>query len=221
MEKTYLLTNSVNIVLLLIITILLLIEFNNKLKYLINGKLISEHTINNLLQHAAYLENKNNLQYYLEKVGRIIRFGYQYSQKMSVSIEDELICCEDLVAAFCCQHKKHVKLKYSIPDTLKCSKIPPYTIGVLIENALKHGLNDNKEHEIEVLANSNNNYHLQISLSGYKVPERIVIRKPKKAHGLFYLINRVSYFNYFHGCRYLDVISVKQNKLLLNIARTA
>lgn len=221
MVTTYEITNSVNIVLLLIITIMLLIEFNNKLKYLINGKLISEHTINNLLQHAVYLDNKNNLQYYLEKVGSIIRFGYQYSQKMSISLEDELTCCENLVAAFCCQHKKNVKLKYSIPDMLIHCEIPPYTIGVLIENALKHGLNDNIAHEIEVLANSNNSNHLQISLSGYKVPEKLVIRKPKKAHGLFYLINRVSYFNYFHGCGYLDAISVKQNKLLLNIARIA
>lgn len=220
METTYVITNSVNIVLLLIITILLLMEFNNKLKYLMNGKLISEHTINNLLQHAAYLENKNNLQNYLEKVGRIIRFGYQYSQKMSVSLEDELTCCEDLVAAFCCQHKKHVKLKYSIQDTLMHSKIPPYSIGVLIENALKHGLYDNTAHEIEILANSNN-YNLQICLSGYKVPEKPMIRKPEKAHGLFYLINRVNYFNYFHGCNYLDAITVKQNKLLLNIARIA
>ncbi len=221
METTYVITNSVNIILLLIITILLLMEFNNKLKYLMNGKLISEHTINNLLQHASYLENKNNLQHYLEKVGRIIRFGYQYSQKMSVSLEDELTCCEDLVAAFCCQHKKHVKLKCSIPDTLMHSKIPPYTIGELIENALKHGLYDNTAHEIEILANSKNNNHLQITLSGYKVPEKLVIRKPEKAHGLFYLINRVNYFNYFHGCSYLDAISVNQNKLLLNIARTA
>jgi LytS/YehU family sensor histidine kinase len=186
-----------------------------------NGKLISEHTINNLLQHAAYLENKNNLQHYLEKVGRIIRFGYQYSQKMSVSLEDELTCCEDLVTAFCCQHKKYVKLKYSIPDTLMQSKIPPYTIGVLIENALKHGLYDNKKHEIELMVNSNNNNYLQISLSGYKVPEKLAIKKPEKAHGLFYLINRMNYFNYFHGCSYLDAITVKQNKLLLNIARIA
>jgi LytS/YehU family sensor histidine kinase len=220
METTHVFNNSVIIVLSLFITIMLLIEFNNKLKYLFNGKLISEHTINNLLQHAVYLDNKNNLQYYLEKVGSIIRFGYQHSQKMSISLEDELTCCENLVAAFCCQHKKQVKLKYGIPATLMESRIPPYTIGILIENALKHGLNDNKEHEIEVLANSNNNHHLQISLSGYKVPERLVIRKPKKAHGLFYLINRVSYFNYYYGCSYLDAISVKQNKLLLNIAIT-
>jgi LytS/YehU family sensor histidine kinase len=139
---------------------------------------------------------------------------------MSVSLEDELTCCEDLVAAFCYQHKKHVKLKYSIPDALMHSKIPPCTIGVLIENALKHGLYDNTAHEIEILANSNN-YNLQISLSGYKVPEKLVIKKPQKAHGLFYLINRVNYFNYFHGCSYLDAISINQNKLLLNIARIA
>ena len=220
METTHVFNNSGIIVLSLFISIMLLNESNNKLKYLIRGKLISEHTINNLLQHAVYLDNKNNLQYYLEKVGSIIRFGYQYSQKMSISLEDELTCCENLVAAFCCQHKKNVKLKYSIPDMLIHCEIPPYTIGVLIENALKHGLNDNKEHEIEVLANSNNSNHLQISLSGYNVPERLVIRKPKKAHGLFYLINRVSYFNYYYGCSYLDAISVKQNRLLLNIART-
>jgi LytS/YehU family sensor histidine kinase len=167
------------------------------------------------------LENKNNLQHYLEKVGRIIRLGYQYSQKMSVSLEDELTCCEDLVTTFYCQHKKHVKLKYYIPDTLMQSKIPPYTIGVLIENALKHGLCDNKKHEIELMVYSNNTNYLQISLSGYKVPEKLAIKKPEKAHGLFYLINRMNYFNYFHGCSYLDAITVKQNKLLLNIARIA
>ena len=111
METTHVFNNSVIIVLSLFISIMLLNESNNKLKYLINGKLISEHTINNLLQHAVYLDNKNNLQYYLEKVGSIIRFGYQYSQKMSISLEDELTCCENLVAAFCCQNKKNVKSK--------------------------------------------------------------------------------------------------------------
>jgi len=221
METTHVFNNSVIIVLSLFITIMLLIEFNNKLKYLFNGKLISEHTINNLLQHAVYLHNNNNQQHYLEKVGSIIRFGYQYSQKMSISLEDELTCCENLVAAFCCQHKKQIKLKYRIPATLMESKIPPYTIAILIENALKHGLCETKEHEIKVLANSNNHHHLQISLSGYKVPEKLVIRKPKKAHGLFYLIDRMSYFNYYHGCSYLDAITVTQNKLLLNIAKTA
>ena len=107
---------------------------------------------------------------------------------MSISLEDELTCCENLVAAFCRQHKKQVKLKYRIPATLMESKIPPYTIAILIENALKHGLCETKEHEIEVLANSNNHHHLQISLSGYKVPERLVIRKTLEPnHSKLYL----------------------------------
>jgi LytS/YehU family sensor histidine kinase len=212
--------NTTFIILILFIGIMLLIEYNKKLKYFFNGRLISEHTLNNLLQQASYHDDTIKAQNYLEKVGHIVRFGYQFSQQMIVPLEDELKCCEDMVDAYFSQKKQKVKINYSVPTNLLEYKIPPYSITVLIENALKHGITCINEQHID-LSITSNKYSIQIYLSGYRLPDSKFIRNPKKAHGLFYLKNRVNYFNYYYGCSYLDAIFIRDNQLVLNFAKQA
>jgi LytS/YehU family sensor histidine kinase len=212
--------NTTFIILILFIGIMLLIEYNKRLKYFFNGRLISEHTLNNLLQQASYHDDTIKAQNYLEKVGHIVRFGYQFSQQMIVPLEDELKCCEDMVDAYFSQKKQKVKINYSVPTNLLEYKIPPYSITVLIENALKHGITCINEQHID-LSITSNKYSIQIYLSGYRLPDSKFIRNPKKAHGLFYLKNRVNYFNYYYGCSYLDAIFIRDNQLVLNFAKQA
>ncbi len=212
--------NTAFIFLLLFIGIMLLVEYNNRLRYFFNGRLISEHTLNNLLQKASYQDDTINAQSYLEKVGHIVRFGYQFSQQMVVPLEDELKCCEDMVDAYFSQNKQKVKINYSVSTNLLEYKIPPYSIAILIENALKHGIYDKHEQQIDLSVTSNK-YSIQIYLSGYRLPDSKLIRNPKKAHGLFYLKNRVNYFNYYYGCSYLDAIFIRDNQLVLNFANKA
>ena len=212
--------NTTFIILILFIGIMLLIEYNKRLKYFFNGRLISEHTLNNLLQQASYHDDTIKAQNYLEKVGHIVRFGYQFSQQMIVPLEDELKCCEDMVDAYFSQKKQKVKINYSVPTNLLEYKIPPYSITVLIENALKHGITCINEQHID-LSITSNKYSIQIYLSGYRLPDSKFIRNPKKAHGLFYLKNRVNYFNYYYGCSYLDAILIRDNQLVLNFAKQA
>jgi LytS/YehU family sensor histidine kinase len=210
--------NTTFIILILFIGIMLLIEYNKRLKYFFNGRLISEHTLNNLLQQASYHDDTIKAQNYLEKVGHIVRFGYQFSQQMIVPLEDELKCCEDMVDAYFSQKNQKVKINYSVPTNLLEYKIPPYSITVLIENALKHGITCINEQHID-LSITSNKYSIQIYLSGYRLPDSKFIRNPKKAHGLFYLKNRVNYFNYYYGCSYLDAIFIRDNQLVLNFAK--
>jgi len=212
--------NTTFIILILFIGIMLLIEYNKRLKYFFNGRLISEHTLNNLLQQASYHDDTIKAQNYLEKVGQIVRFGYQFSQQMIVPLEDELKCCEDMVDAYFSQKKQKVKINYSVPTNLLEYKIPPYSITVLIENALKHGITCINEQHID-LSITSNKYSIQIYLSGYRLPDSKFIRNPQKAHGLFYLKNRVNYFNYYYGCSYLDAILIRDNQLVLNFAKQA
>jgi hypothetical protein len=68
---------------------------------------------------------------------------------------------------------------------------------------------------------TSNQDSIQIYLSGYRVPDKRIIRKPIKAHGLYYLKKRMNYFNYYYGCDYLDAIYVRDNQLVLNIAKKA
>ena len=212
--------NTTFIILILFIGIMVLIEFNNRLRYFFNGRLISEHTLNNLLQQASYQNDTIKAQSYLEKVGQIVRFGYQFSQQMVVPLEDELKCCEDMVDAYFSQNKQKVKFNYSLPTNLLEYKIPPYSIATLIENALKHGIAGIHEQRIDLSVTSNK-YSIQIYLSGYRLPDGKLIRNPKKTHGLFYLKNRVNYFNYYYGCSYLDAIFIRDNQLVLNFAKKA
>jgi hypothetical protein len=71
------------------------------------------------------------------------------------------------------------------------------------------------------LSVTSNKYSIQIYLSGYRLPDSKLIRNPKKAHGLFYLKNRMNYFNYYFGCSYLDGIYIRDNQLVLNFAKQA
>lgn len=199
---------------------MILIDYNDRLRYFFNGRLISEHTLNNLLQQAFYLDNSTKTQNYIEKVGQIIQFGYQFSQQIEVPLIDELKCCNDLVDAYFSKNRRKVKINYSIPTALMEYKIPPYSIALLIENALIHGIADAQEPHIDLSAKINK-HSIQICLSGYKLPNSLLIRNPKKAHGLYYLKNRMSYFNYYHGCSYLDDIYISDNQLVLNFAKKA
>lgn len=211
--------NTTIFILILLIIILLLVDVISRLRYFFNGRLISEHTLNNLLQQANVINDRELTQNYLVNIGEVIRFGYRSRQKMGISLQDELKCCDDLLAAYNITNNNNVKITYAFEQDILETKVPPYSIALLIENAIKHGFNKSDSINI-VLKIASGKSNIRICLSGYSLPDIMMIRKPKRYHGLFYLIRRIRYFNYYHGCSYLDGIYVIDNQLVLNLAKT-
>jgi LytS/YehU family sensor histidine kinase len=204
--------------LIVVIVLLYMIDHARKVKYLLNGKLINQHTMSNLLQNAVSLNHSEKIKEYLIRVGKLIQFGYQSQHTVSIEIAEEIACCNHMIEAYNELGGKTIILEYECRDGEAEFLIAPFTLTLLVENALKYGFADNSDGRI-ILRVSSNRHAVQVDLSGYSIPEKKMISSPNRGHGLHYLKDRINFFNYYHGGEYLDAIKVRNNSLVLNFAK--
>ncbi len=185
-----------------------------------NGRFLSQHTLNNLLQNISYQSGHNNLQQFISNTGTIVNYVYKQQHQLAISIAQELACCNELIAAHNGIHQSNIQIHLEVEGTDLYNKIAPFSLAVLVENALKYGFVQSDSQQININISSNY-FSMRVSLSGYDLPQNEVIKYPKMGHGLYSLKNRLSYFNHYFGCNYLKAIQIEGNELVLSIAKTS
>lgn len=221
LTETYFTSNGNALFFLFLCIVLLLFgDYYYKLQYFLNGRFLSQHTLNNLLQNVLFKSNQSAMQQCIVQVGQVVNYGFEQQHELAIPIGKELACCSDLVNAHNQIYQTTIEFKIEASsDDLNCL-IAPFSLAVLIENALKYGFNQPNQQQINLHITSNS-YSINVYLSGYELPSIASIQKPQVAHGLYFLKERLRYFNHYFGCDYLRAIQKKENQLVLSIAKTS
>jgi LytS/YehU family sensor histidine kinase len=220
LTESFFTSNGYGLFLLFVCFVLLSFgDYFLKLKYFIDGRFLSQHTLNNLLQNILYQTRQKDTQLVIDQIGKVVNYGFQHQQKIAISIADELACCKELLDAHNEIYQSKIEIQLEVIKTDLQNKIAPFSLAVVLENALKYGFVKSKSECIKIRITSNY-FSVKVYLSGYDLPEQEVVRFPKIGHGLYSLKNRLNYFNYYFGCDYLKAIQLHGNELVLSIAKT-
>ena len=103
---------------------------------------INPHFIFNSLNNIRSLvvENPEKAREMITHLSGLLRYSVQFSNKESVSLEDEIEIVKNYLKLESIQYEQrlHYKLEIS-PETFEM-QIPPMAVQLLVENAIKHGI---------------------------------------------------------------------------------
>ncbi len=105
---------------------------------------INPHFIFNSLNNIRSLvvEDSERARDSITHLSDLLRFSIQFDQYEKVSIEKELEVVEDYLRLEAIQLEERLKYKFLIDQKAKEMLIPPMVVQTLVENAIKHSINN-------------------------------------------------------------------------------
>lgn len=138
---------------------------------------------------ASLLKKGNQEQAYnaFTKFSKLVRLNFEYSQKITRPLKDELQVVSDFLEINKMRFKD--KLDYSInlkDESLVHTKVPKMVLQIHVENALKHGLSRKKDTgKVIVLAKRESDYlYLKVEDNGIGRAKAKLLKRPSTRQGL-------------------------------------
>lgn len=105
---------------------------------------INPHFIFNCLNNIRSLvvEDPTRSREMITHLSDLLRYSFKFTDAKHVSIEHELEVVKDYLALESIQFEDRLKYNINVADDLMDFNIPPMTIQLLVENAIKHGISD-------------------------------------------------------------------------------
>lgn len=149
---------------------------------------MNPHFIFNVLtaiQNSLLKQEPLKTASYLSKFARLIRMNFEYSQKIKISLSEELAVCKSYLDIQKIRFTEKFDYRIDIDETIDVyrHKIPPLLLQPLIENSIEHGFKGIDYKGIITICISQHNNILEITVKdngkGFAVPE-----KQKSGHAL-------------------------------------
>jgi two-component system, LytTR family, sensor kinase len=107
---------------------------------------INPHFLFNALNNirALILEDHMKARDMVSHLSELLRYSIQFNDNEKVTVEDELEIVVKYLELETIHYEDRLKFEIKIQDELKKSKIPPMIIQLMAENAIKHGISQEK-----------------------------------------------------------------------------
>lgn len=129
---------------------------------------VSPHFIFNILNHVISRYNREDKSYQeLFNLIKLIRFNLTLTERLDISLEEELGFVESYVLARQQDSEIEIRLTTDIDERINLSEIqiPSMIIQIPVENCIKHGFNGRPEGNfIKVIAGSNDDKSITIRI---------------------------------------------------------
>jgi LytS/YehU family sensor histidine kinase len=209
------------IIVILLITVAVLVDYVVKLRYYLRGRLTGTHTLQNLLTSGTYISNESDKNEFIRYINKIIDYSFYEQKSLRVELQNELEIIALQIQAYNIINASKIRLRIvdSSDDIQADIKIPPFMLVTVIENACQYGNVTSGNIQIDLSYGKYNTYKIEIS--GYVLPSIKDIRKPKKDHGIDFVKQRLSFLHqHFHtNLKEEEYIFIKDNKLCILIPR--
>lgn len=131
---------------------------------------INPHFIFNCLNNirSLVIENPEKAREMINHISDLLRYSIQFNNREKVSLKQELEIVKNYLKLESIQFEDRLKYTFEItPETLEL-QIPPMSIQLLVENAIKHGISNlPKGGEISIRSNlASNNLIVEVLNSG-------------------------------------------------------
>ena len=95
--------------------------------------------------NGLIFENQGLASKFLQHLSKVYRYVLQNKDKNFVSLQTELEFIQNYVFLLCVRFQKALVVKFDISDVARERAIVPVTLQILIENALKHNIADERQ----------------------------------------------------------------------------
>ena len=101
---------------------------------------LSPHYLFNSLNTISSLlyQDKREAEEFIRRLAETYHYILSTHKQQLVTLNDELEFVQAYYFLLCVRYKEGLRLQINIPDHLKSSLIPPMTLQILVENAIKH-----------------------------------------------------------------------------------
>jgi len=123
--------------------------------------------LNNLVE-----EDPKTANTYINRLSQVLRYSLQSNKKQTVSVAEELEFIESYLFLLKIRYGDNLSINTKINNDFLYFRIPPLTLQILIENAVKHNeISKNKPLLIEVLSNAGESIWVMNKIQEKLTPE--------------------------------------------------
>ena len=137
---------------------------------------------------SLVIENPKNARRAIDLLSDLLRSSLYEKDKDLITIKDELALVRDYIELEKMRFEERLQLKVTVDKTLETFKIPTLSIQLLVENAIKHGIDSKIEGGIVSITIKKEGGLVCIQVLN---PGRLVLNKKSKGLGLKNLHERI------------------------------
>ena len=128
---------------------------------------INPHFIFNCLNNirALVLEDHEKARDMIARLSDLLRYSLRFSQATTVALIDEIEIVRDYLELESIQAEERLRYTFNIDPETENREIPPMSIQLLVENAIKHGISRLPDGGSISIASKQNADHLEIAVS--------------------------------------------------------
>ncbi len=101
---------------------------------------ISPHFLFNTLNTLSTLTQEQVVKDFVNELSNVYRYLLQYKESNTARLEEELAFSHSYLYIIKTRMENAIVIRVDVPDAILSSKIPPLTLQLLIENAIKHNV---------------------------------------------------------------------------------
>jgi hypothetical protein len=141
------------------------------------------NSLNNI--RSLMLEDVNKSREILTSLSDFLRYSLSNNSQAFQSIENELTIVRDYIALALVQYEERLDYRENIDESLLDCKIPPMLIQLLVENAIRHGIESCQGTGKLVLTVSRREQNIIICVvNPGSLQQKIALNEPRKSTGL-------------------------------------
>ena len=101
---------------------------------------LSPHFLFNTLNTLSSISKEENVKEYVTELSNVYRYLLSFQKKDAVTIEEELEFASSYIYIIKARMEEAIDIEININEETRKTKLPPLTLQLLIENALKHNV---------------------------------------------------------------------------------
>jgi len=168
---------------------------------------MSPHFLFNSLNTLTTIiaEDQNIAIQFTEKLSEVYRYILQNREKELVKLDEELEFVKNYVFLLQIRYPENLKVDFRIDDAFLETSVPPLTLQMLVENAIKHNIiSKSKPLKIDIYVENGKSIIVKNNLQ-----TKNTVEKSTKT-GLSNIKERYAYF----GQRNIDIITTRDNYMV-------
>ena len=118
---------------------------------------LSPHFLFNTLNTLSSLTQEKNVKDYVAELANVYRYVLQYKELDTAALKQELAFIESYLYIIKTRLEDAIRISINVDATVMHSRIPPLTLQLLIENAIKHNIaSSTKQLKIDIRNSADN-----------------------------------------------------------------
>ncbi|MEO1049124.1 MAG: histidine kinase [Bacteroidota bacterium] len=151
---------------------------------------INPHFLFNALNNirSLILSDPDKARDMVTHISDLLRYSIQFNASEKVTLSKELDIVKDYLELESIQFGRRLRYDFEIDESASDVKVPPMTVQLLVENAIKHGISQSKEGgEVNIIASKNEDHVLIKVVNDGQLAER----SKREGIGLKNLLDRM------------------------------